>query len=511
MLRLKYGPDRLVIGRRNLFRRLCAIIFENLAAFAFPFSLAVSFCLVFFPKKKKPPSDKPPSGLKKIWLAVKAKLDGGKGKVSPLIIMVLAPVALLLALSTAGSTLVRFWTEINKYYKYIDFPDSHCNFVVTADFISNEKGMEALALAAFTLWDFILTISVVAWCCLVCLAACCFQTCCNFRLYLCCVPCKYCSCHCCCCMLLANLCGVCAALVFVVALLPLIIYFLAVGLAACIMYGLILVLLVAVFLCGTFILRNVLAVLTAFLLIEPTRPGAFLEQSFQVIKREVDYIKQSMHGPKEQDLENVKGDCQRAQKFSLWMQWTSKLTLLSFLVPFFFMLMALIIPSSVDSGMMMYAMNHMDMKWFYDKYDDPLQIWGKLFDVTWMEYAEGITDFAHDAFVDWPAMILDNIAGKSEGGSSGFGVVKDNFESTRVWAENDWQDYKKGVMVARAWLSALDGVIISIMAIKYALTQDKEGFDDTPAYVGNPSKVAPMGGGLSLPGIAQGIGQRMQK
>jgi hypothetical protein len=314
-------------------------------------------------------------------------------------------------------------------------------------------------------------------------------------------------------MALSNFCGCCAALVFVVALLPLIIYFFAVALAACIMYGLILLLLVAVFLCGTFILRNVLAVLTAFLVIEPSGPRNFLRQSLDVVMREVDYIKQSMYGPKSQDLENLNGkECQRPQKFALWIQWTSKLTLLSFLVPFFFMFMALILPSSVDSGLMVYAMNHMNMEWFYDQYDDPLFIWGKLFDVTWMEYAEGITDFAHNAFVDWPVMIWDNIAGKTEGGSSGFGVVKDNFQSTRVWAENDWQDYKKGVMVARAWLSALDGVIISVMAIKYAMTQDKEGFDDDmPAYVGSASKVAPMGGGLSLPGIAQGIGQRMQK
>merc|ERR1719506_2119888 len=108
-------------------------------------------------------------------------------------------------------------------------------------------------------------------------------------------------------MALSNFCGCCAALVFVVALLPLIIYFLAVGLAACIMYGLILLLLVAVFLCGTFILRNVLAVLTAFLLIEPSGPRNFLRQSLDVVMREVDYIKQSMYGPKSQDLENLNG------------------------------------------------------------------------------------------------------------------------------------------------------------------------------------------------------------
>jgi hypothetical protein len=122
MLRLKYGPDRLVIGRRNLFRRLCAIIFENLAAFTFPFAIAISVCLVFYPKKPKPPSDKPKPCHKRAWEKVKKKLDVVKGKLSPLIIMGLAPVVLFLAMSTAGSTLVRFWTEINKYYTRFENP-----------------------------------------------------------------------------------------------------------------------------------------------------------------------------------------------------------------------------------------------------------------------------------------------------------------------------------------------------------------------------------------------------
>jgi hypothetical protein len=248
----------------------------------------------------------------------------------------------------------------------------------------------------------------------------------------------------------------------------------------------------------------VLAVLTLFLLIvliEPTGPGNFLGQSYGVMQREVGYIKQSMYGPKKQDLEKLEGYCQGGQKLSLWIQWTSKLTLLSFLVPFFFMLFALMLPASVDSALQAYAMNHMDMSWFYDKFDKPLLIWSKLFDVAWMEFAEGITDFAHNAFVDWPVLIWENIAGKAEGSTSGVGVMGNNYESTRVWVENDWQDYKKGVMIARAWLSALDGVIVGVMAIKYALITCKEDGDDSNLAqgVGNPVKIVPDGMGGRFP------------
>ena len=46
VLKVKYGPDRKLVGRREIVRKLCEVVFENLAAFIIPFAFSAAVCII---------------------------------------------------------------------------------------------------------------------------------------------------------------------------------------------------------------------------------------------------------------------------------------------------------------------------------------------------------------------------------------------------------------------------------------------------------------------------------
>jgi hypothetical protein len=279
-------------------------------------------------------------------------------------------------------------------------------------------------------------------------------------------------------------------MVFLIAILPLLLYWVVVTIVALIVYGLGAIILVLIIVFVMWVVRIIMAVLTFGRLIEFAWPHNFLAEMYYVFSAEFERKFAPINAMEIE--EKTHPTPYRVGICLSYLKLGAAFTIFSFIPPVLFMIVAVMLPGLSDASLLLYAENFTDRHWALVAHQPaPRAAWGGLLsdqDSGWTAYADGITDFAETVFAVWPAMIAKNILGllTVDLDNEFVQALKKSWKLTSVWVEEDPTNFKAAVLVARGWLAAFEGLLAGLIMLKFALTEQHK---KNKELVGEPAEV----------------------
>jgi hypothetical protein len=463
VLKLKYGPDKILKDRRDVYKDIYTVTVLNLLIFVVPNTLVLYACLIFGAKSE-------PDGMRpKLFGVVTGKWAS---RLSKLVAFPCILVCVILALFTASCSLARFWKEVHEFHSLLTF-DRHCNFLLMLEFIGYKDCFVIMAFAAFTLVDMILVLSIAIWSIMLWFGAA-FSSVWYYLTYVCCccgcVCSKYLSCQCFWCMYLFSICFCCASVSFIVCLFPLALYFFLVVVAAIFVYGLLMFIILKIIMLIQLALRFLLAAACCGKMIAwPTADEMKIELGILTIvqgsRSFLVFPLQEVSGAPHPEYHEPDGCYNTLTRYVAF----------SFIVPFILTQLCSLLYPTADSSLLYYALSYADMTWWYDRFQDTSLPWRLLFQHQWVYMAQGITEFAKTMFWTWPQDTFTQLKELfSTGTDEAIKTVDGDWDLTQMWTSDDINVYMRQIILCRLLMAALEGVISTGIAINHSLLAGRE-------------------------------------